>query len=97
MEKDVIQSQANRINKSTEEFVQKISNDWWLYGKNAVEENCADEIVQVECTPELTKQNYSISKNGYTYTYSKCPLVSSHIEKIKNKNDNSNDFLFEFF
>ena len=77
-------------------FKNKINNDWWLYSKYALEENCADEIVNIECTETLTKKTEIIEKGGYKYTYSKCPLISNHIKKEKSKN-NDDVFFFPLF
>ena len=92
MEDDIISMQTKRINITVSEFKQKINNDWWLYGNNAIEENCADEIVNIDCTETLTKKTETIEKGSYIYTYSKCPLISNHIKREKNKNND--DILF---
>lgn len=93
MEREIVEKQASRINITFSEFKNKIDNDWWLYGENAIKENCADEIVNVECTETLTRKTETVNKGPYKYTYSKCPLVSNYIRKEKNKNDN-NDYFF---
>lgn len=92
MEREIVEKQASRINITFSEFKNKIDNDWWLYGENAIKENCADEIVNVECTETLTRKTEIVSKGAYKYTYSKCPLVSNYIKKEKDKNDNSDYF-----
>lgn len=94
MEDTIIKEQAHRINITEEEFKNRINNDWWIYGENALIENVADEIVQIECTETLTKKTETKDEGFYTYTYSKCPLVSNHIKKVKNQNMNMNDLFF---
>jgi ATP-dependent Clp protease protease subunit len=96
MEREIIQEQTKRINITEEVFKQKIDNDWWLYGENAIKENCADEIVNIECTNSLTKKTGVIEKGAFKYTYSKCPLVSNYIKREKNKN-NDNIFTIPIF
>lgn len=96
MEDEIVTMQANRINITENDFKNKINNDWWLYGNNAIEENCADEIVNIECTETLTKKTEIIEKGGYKYTYSKCPLISNHIKREKSKN-NEDVFFFPLF
>ena len=97
MEKEIVENQANRINITKNEFKQRINNDWWLYGKNAIRENCADEIVYVECSESLTKKNETIEIGLYKYTYSKCPLISNYIKREKfTNNDFSLNDLFSF-
>lgn len=93
MEREIVEKQASRINITFSEFKNKIDNDWWLYGENAIKENCADEIVNVECSEALTRKTETVSKGMYKYTYSKCPLVSNYIRKEKDKNGN-NDYFF---
>ena len=95
MEREIIKNQANRIEITETLFKEKINNDWWLYGDNAVKEKCADELAQVECSPELTKKTEIVEKGSYKYTYSKCPLVSNYIkrEKLKDDDDDSKYFI----
>jgi ATP-dependent protease ClpP protease subunit len=78
--------QANKIGISPSILKKKTYNDWWLFGDNAIYENCADEIVNIECSSKLTNQNYTLDSGSYTYIYSKCPLVINYIDKFKNKN-----------
>ena len=92
MEDEIVEAQASRINITHEVFRAKITDDWWLYGHNAVKENCADEVVDVECTRSLTKETENVEKGIYTYTYSRCPLVNDYIKKTSNKN--SDDMFF---
>jgi len=78
--------QADKIGISPSKLKKNTYNDWWLFGDNAIYENCADETVNIECSSKLTNQNYTLDSGSYTYIYSKCPLVINHIDKIKNKN-----------
>ena len=94
MENDIIKLQSDRINITADEFVSRINNDWWIYGIHAITHNCADEMVNVECTTKLTKDNYTVESGSYLYTYSKCPLVSNYIAKEKTDSD---EFFFTFF
>ena len=38
------------------------------YTGNAIKENCADEIVNVECTETLTRKTETVNKGPYKYT-----------------------------
>ena len=78
--------QADKIGISPSILKKRTYNDWWLFGDNAIYENCADETVNIECSSKLTNQNYTLDSGSYTYIYSKCPLVINYIDKIKNKN-----------
>ncbi len=97
LEREIIENQAKRINITSSEFKNKIDNDWWLYGENAIKENCADEIVNVECSETLTRKTETISNGGYVYTYSKCPLISNYIKKEKDKNAMNEFDIFKLF
>ena len=96
MEREIIKNQANRIKITETLFKEKINNDWWLYGDNAIKEKCADELVQVECSHELTKKTEVVEKGSYKYTYSKCPLVSNFIKKEKLKDDDDDKYFIPF-
>jgi len=98
MEDEIVYEQASRINISTEEFRRKITDDWWIYGSNAVLQNCADKVVNVECSRSLTKETEIIEKGLYKYTYSKCPLVNDYIKKEQlDKNSMSDGIFIPFF
>ena len=90
MEKQIVAEQAERIGIDVDEFYQKTINEWWLYGNAILYENCADRIVNVECSVTLTKQNYTEEVGSYIYTYSKCPLVDKFI--YKNKTSSSSTY-----
>lgn len=78
--------QADKIGISHDEMRKRTYNDWWLFGENAVQANCVDEIVSVKCSSKLTNQTYSVENGSFDYIYSKCPLVTGPVDKIKNKN-----------
>jgi len=81
--------QADKIGISHDEMRKRTYNDWWLFGKNAVQANCVDEIVSVKCSSKLTNQTYSVENGSFDYIYSKCPLVTGPVDKIKHKNKKS--------
>ena len=86
--------QAKKIGISKKDFERRTYNDWWLFGEKIIEENCADEIASVSCTTKLTNQTYNVDKGQYIYTYTKCPLISGHVEKKKNKDYTNQDFFY---
>ena len=86
--------QAKKIGIDSSKLKKKTFNDWWLFGENAVYENCADEIVNIKCSSKLTNKTYTVDIGSFTYVYSKCPLVINHIDKYKNKNQE--EFIFYF-
>jgi ATP-dependent protease ClpP protease subunit len=85
IEEKLITLQSHRIGLSLLEFKEKTYNDWWLFGENALTNNCADEIVNIECSSKLVKEIYKISDKKYDYIYSKCPLIPDYIEKKEKK------------
>ena len=88
------QLQTNKIGISPSKFKERTSNEWWMFGENAIHENCADKIVDITCSSTLTNETYSIDSGSYTYIYSKCPLVFDYIEKTKNKNSQEEYIFF---
>lgn len=96
IEHHMTQVQSLRVGMSPDEFKLKTMNEWWLYGENAVIQNCADKLINVECSSELTRSTYTENKHGYTYTYSNCPLVTDEIKKKKNKDVEEIDYSFLF-
>jgi len=90
---ELTEMQANKIGITSRDFKLNTYNDWWLFGKKSIQENCADEMVDVYCTPKLTNQTYVLDNGMYSYVYSKCPLVTNYIEKTKNKK-NEDDFFY---
>ena len=92
VEDEVVEQEANRINMNTESYRQLTTNEWWIYGKNNIKHNTADEIVNVKCSSKLTKLNFTIETRKYSYIYSSCPLIPMEIDKIEKKTKNSNSF-----
>jgi ATP-dependent protease ClpP protease subunit len=72
--------QSRRIGISAKEFKDRTYNDWWVFGGNAVNENCADDIASVKCNTKLTNQTYNIDYAGNAYIFSYCPLINGPIK-----------------
>lgn len=96
MEHEMMYMMSQRMSMTPKLFKEKMKDEWWLYSIFALNYNAVDEIISVECSKELTKQNLSIPLGSYDYIYSRCPLVTKEIAKIKNKNTSSKPFYFEF-
>ena len=56
---------SNRIGISLEDYRNKVSSDWWLYGENIIINNVADEIVYVGCSSELYNETKKINKEYF--------------------------------
>jgi ATP-dependent protease ClpP protease subunit len=86
MHKIMIKQQSRRLRLPRRKFETKILNEWWIFGQYAIEENAADYIVEIKCDNILSNSVYNVTKNGYIYTYSSCPLISKEIHKVKDPN-----------
>lgn len=80
VESELVNLQATRINISDNEFRLKTMNEWWMIGKYAIDNNCADQIVDVFCNSELTNTTYSEDYGPVDFIYSACPLIPGPIE-----------------
>lgn len=78
---------AKRIGMDYDLYFQKIRNDWWIYGDEAIEYKLADEVVYVSCNPALFTQisetksvqevvmgETGIVINSHNVTIHACPL-----------------------
>jgi hypothetical protein len=79
--------QAKKIKMTEKIFTDKVSNDWWLFGENAIFNNVADDIVNVKCSKTLIDKNFTQTVNGQKVTYSNCPLIHKEREKEKGENN----------
>lgn len=93
MESELLFIQSQKIGISSEELKNKTLNEWWIFGNNALTENCVDDIINIQCTTKLTSQTFKINDGYYEYTYSKCPLIPSYIDKKEN-NQNNKDLIY---
>ena len=82
--------QAERIGISYEAFREKVRDDWWLFGEEAVKSNAADEMVEVSCSEELSKKTYDETVSGslttITVTRSGCPIAPGPVDVKMVKN-----------
>jgi len=85
VEQSLAEMQSAKIGIELEEFRQKTYNDWWMFGENAIKNNCADKVVNVECSTQLFLSNYTIHFHSTEYIYSKCPLIHNPIQTINGK------------
>jgi ATP-dependent protease ClpP protease subunit len=93
IEETLANMQASRIGISLDKFRLKTYNDWWMFGENAVKQNCVDDVVNVECSDRLVHSNYTMSKYNMDYIYSQCPLIPEPLE-IKKNGKSVMDFIF---
>jgi ATP-dependent Clp protease protease subunit len=69
--------QAHRMNMTLKDFKEKVRDDWWLIGSEAVKHGAADKLVYVLCDfkNQLVKEKIDTIFGEVTVTYSKCPLA----------------------
>ena len=62
---------SNKLNIKYEDYINKINNDWWIYGKNIIDEKLADELIYVGCDKNLLNESnniyYEIHKENNEY------------------------------
>jgi ATP-dependent protease ClpP protease subunit len=92
--------QASRIGMKEDEFRTLSSTEWWMFGQKIIDNNVADEMVQIECTQKLTeKEIKKVSESFFgklVETYSACPLIHrpfvSEFEDSWSKNNKTDIF-----
>ena len=82
-------TQAKRIGLTYEDFKNKITNDWWIYGTDTVEENVSDDIISIKCHQKLYKKTETVNVETFfgdiKITFNYCPLVRYPISIKYNK------------
>jgi ATP-dependent protease ClpP protease subunit len=69
----IYQACADRIGIPLKLFVHRTTSDWWLYGQEIVDQNVADGIAIVGCSPSLQVVSVGLS---HKVEYSNlCPMV----------------------
>jgi hypothetical protein len=86
--------QASRLNMSQEEFENKINNDWWLTTSESIENNVADEIVNIKCMFPKEKEIVEMNTifGDIKLTYMKCPQVSAPVKVELKMNNNLTEY-----
>lgn len=73
--------QADRIGISHEDFMRKTHDDWWIFGKNNIAENTADELVTVVC--DFPTQVVGVPVQTFfgqvMINFNKCPLITTPV------------------
>lgn len=78
--------QAERIGMSYEEFREKVRDDWWLLGSEAVDAGVADDVISATCTPSLTKKRIKETVElefwKFNVEWSGCPLIQTPVSIV---------------
>ncbi len=90
---EIDQYQAERLHKSLSEFKELVRDDWWITGKQAVENKVADKLVNVVCnfTPRTFVDTIDTFFGKVELVYSTCPLSKGPLkinfgENVSNEN-----------
>ena len=74
---------AKRVNMSKKEYDEKIVNELWSFGQQAVNTNQADFVANVTCENSLVKKTYEQEVftlfGSAVLKFSKCPLISAPV------------------
>ena len=85
IETELVGLQADSIQIPHDEFRLKTMNEWWMVGKYAIDNNCADQIVDVFCDTKLTNTNITEEYGPIAFVYSACPLITGPVEVATKK------------
>jgi ATP-dependent protease ClpP protease subunit len=78
---------AKRMNMSLADYKDKVRNEWWSRGGNAVIDGMVDEVVTVKCSQVLIdKREVGFTKGLFgasSAVFSGCPLIQNPISEEK--------------
>jgi hypothetical protein len=82
--------QAARLGISIPVLRDRVRDEWWLIGEQAIKAKAADSVAAVLCTPALTKSTHEESfQNMFIkakLTWSDCPLIEYPVKiDVENK------------
>jgi ATP-dependent Clp protease protease subunit len=84
----LINMETKKIGLDIEKYLSNIMNDWWLFGYENVENNVADELINLKCSQliihEKVKQRNNINGAEFYVEGSKCPMINDLV--ISNRN-----------
>ena len=73
--------QSNRLKLTLNEFLEKVTSDWWLFDNEILTENAGDEKVKIICHPDLLKNKEIIEHKSLfgliKFTFNRCPLINT--------------------
>ena len=75
---NLIQIESKRLKLSEDDYRKKISSDWWLYGNDIINKNCADFMIGgIGCEKELVVAKKILPNSDLKdlRLISKCPLI----------------------
>ena len=73
--------QSSKLKLTTNEFLNKVTSDWWLFDDEILNENAGDEKIKIICHRDLLKIKETIEHSSFfgiiKFTFSRCPLIDS--------------------
>lgn len=73
--KELISDGSERLKITSQQYLDKINNDWHLFGKDIIENNAADSIISsIGCSKEMTENDMTINVLDSNYISSNCPI-----------------------
>lgn len=85
---------SKRLGLSVKKYHEKIIGDWNMDAESAIQNNAADKIINIECSPTLKNQTHekAVQVSPFfpvqkTLVYSDCPLITLPINEKENRNE----------
>jgi ATP-dependent protease ClpP protease subunit len=77
------QRNADRLQIPLATYKQKVVNEYWLYGQQALVDKAADEMATITCSQQLTDERESVMQHVFVFSvkkeFSGCPLFRAPI------------------
>lgn len=84
---DMEEKSASRMGMTLKEYKEKVRDEYWIYGKNNLEQNAADRLVTIKCSEKLLKEREIGEVQVFIFSaeaeFSKCPLIEAPLKLLK--------------
>lgn len=81
------ETNAKRLKMDIKDYKLRVISEYWLYGKEAVQKNAADEVVDLLCSVNLINKRELVTQQSLfgssKDTWSGCPLFRAPIKEKK--------------
>lgn len=89
------QVNADRCSMPLSEYKDKVVNEWWMYGQEAVDQKAADEAVDLVCTQELLNSRSTLVIDGifgsFKLSFSGCPLIRVPLPELPEEEEETEE------
>ncbi len=97
--KDIVRSMeqinADRLGITLAAYKARIANEWWMYGKQAVEQKGADEMADIICSQALVDERETSIQRVFVFVvkreFSGCPLFRAPLPSNKPSREEEED------